>query len=95
MSIWSTLSTKVNIDEEALQIRALSCWILSELAKTDQEIAEYIQKYGVSSPDLLEQLISDKQVDAHPAWEDSIDWSNLQEYRNELLENLASIGGSR
>ena len=95
MSIWSTLSTKVNIDEEALQIRALSCWILSELAKTDQEIAEYIQKYGVSSPEMLEQLISDKRIDAHPAWEDLIDWSNLQEYRNELLENLASIGGSR
>ena len=95
MSIWSTLSTKVNIDEEALQIRALSCWILSELAKTDQEIAEYIQKYGVSSPEALEQLISDKRVEAHPTWEDLIDWSNLQEYRNELLENLASIGGSR
>jgi hypothetical protein len=57
MSIWSTLSTKVNIDEEALQIRAISCWILSELAKTDQEIAGYIQKYGVSSPEMIDQLI--------------------------------------
>ncbi len=95
MSIWSTLSTKVNIDEKALQIRALSCWILSELAKTDQEITQYIQKYGVSSPEMLEHLITDKREDAHPAWEDLIDWSNLQDYRNELLENLASIGGSR
>ncbi|MHB8127149.1 MAG: hypothetical protein ACYDEJ_16245 [Desulfitobacteriaceae bacterium] len=94
MSIWSNLSTKVNIDEKALQLRALSCWILSELAKTDQEIAEYIQKYGVSSPEMLEQMISDKRVDGHPAWEDSIDWSNLQEYRKELLDNLASTGGN-
>lgn len=94
MSIWSNLSTKVNIDENALQLRALSCWILSELAKTDQEIAEYIQKYGVSSPEMLEKRISDRSVDGHPAWEDLIDWSNLQEYRKELLDNLASAGGN-
>ena len=33
MLIWSNLSTKVNSDEKALQLQALSCWILSELAK--------------------------------------------------------------
>lgn len=93
MSIWSNLSSKVNIDEKALQLRALSCWILFELAKTDQEITGYIQKYGVSSPEMLEQMIREKRVDVHPAWEDSIDWSNLQEYRKELLDNLASTGG--
>ncbi|AFM42969.1 hypothetical protein Desaci_4106 [Desulfosporosinus acidiphilus SJ4] len=95
MSIWSNLSSKVNIDEEVLQLRALSCWILTELAKTDQEIAGYIQKYGVSSPEILEQQIKDKRVDGHPAWEDTIDWSNLQDYRKELLESLASSRGNK
>lgn len=94
MSIWSNLSSKVNIDENALQLRALSCWILFELAQTDQEIAGYIQKYGVPSPEMLEQLIKEDRVNGHPAWEDSIDWTNLQEYRNGLLENLASTGGN-
>jgi hypothetical protein len=95
MSIWSSLSSKVNIEEEKLQLRALSCWILAELAKTDQEIAVYIQKYGVSSPELIEPMIRDKRVDGHPAWEDSIDWSNLQDYRKELLDSLASTGGNQ
>jgi hypothetical protein len=79
----------VNIDEEILQHQALVCWILAELAKTDQEIVEYIQKYGVFSPEMLEQMICDKRVDGHPAWEDSIDWRNLQDYRKKLLDSLA------
>jgi len=43
---------------------------------------------------MLEQKISDKRVDGHPAWEDLIDWSNLHEYRKKLLDNLASTGGN-
>lgn len=94
-TIWSELSRLVGSDPAQLETEAAFSWVSAEMAVTDREIAAYARKYGVSSPDALEQLIREGKVAGHPAWEDAIAWSNLIDYRNKLLAAAASVGRER
>ena len=53
----------------------------------------YVRQYTVRTPDEIEEKIRVGRIEGHPAWEDSIAWSNLLTYRDRLLETLAGLSG--
>jgi len=92
-TVWETLASTAHRDREQIEEEAAYAWLERELRETDQEIMAYVRQYTARSPDDIEEMIRIGRIEGHPAWEDSISWSNLLTYRDHLLEALARIGG--
>ena len=86
---WDRLAEIVDKPVTTLQEEAALAWVLAELAAVDRGIAEYVRRYGVQSPEELENAVVSNAVQAHPAWEDLIDWHNLLAYRSKVLSAIS------
>ena len=93
LAVWETLASTVHRDREQIEEEAACAWLERELRETDREIMAYVRQYAVRTPDEIEEKIRIGRIEGHPAWEDSIAWSNLLTYRDHLLETLAGLGG--
>ncbi|MDI3299534.1 MAG: hypothetical protein QJR08_10255 [Bacillota bacterium] len=92
-TIWEELAKTTHRDRDRIEEEAASAWLLQELRETDREIAAYVRRYSVTTPDELERAIHDGREEGHPAWEDKLAWDNLIAYRDRLLTALAAVGG--
>lgn len=90
---WENLAKVVRRDRAQIEEEAASAWLLEELRETDREIAGYVRRYSVTSPDEIEQAIRTGTLDGHPAWEDKLAWDNLLVHRERLLAAMAAVGG--
>jgi len=90
-SLWADMASLLSKRPEEIEAEAASAWVFSELSAVDHAVGEYVRGYGVASPDELIDLIRDGRVKGHPAWEDSIDWSNLLGYRNKVLKGITLL----
>ena len=93
-AVWETLASTAHRDREQIEQEAARAWLEREPRETDQEIMAYIRQYTVRTPEEIEEKIRAGRIEGHPAWEDSIAWSNLLTYRDRLLETLAGLSGT-
>lgn len=94
-SVWMDLAKAVGKPSADIETQAAFNWIMSEIYESDRQIAAYIRQYGVSSPGDLESLIQSGGLDGHPAWEDTIDWFNLVDYRQRMLNACVGLNGGQ
>lgn len=76
-------------DEATILRRGLVSYLQQELLEVSARIEAMRDEYGVDDPDALAAAIEEGEVDEHPAWEEVIEWENL-ETRAATLERLSN-----
>lgn len=84
-SLFELLSQSVGKSVGQLEQDAIRAWVEKEVDLIDHAVMELAWKYGVHSPDEMEEKIRAGKIDGHPAWEDAIKWENMEEYKVTLL----------
>ncbi len=85
------IAQKLNIPLEKLLRESLLAYVTQQERLTDEGIADLRDRYRVSTPKELSMRIEKGEVYSHPAWEDLIEWENLQAYLKQLGELRASL----
>jgi len=80
------VAKRIGISVEKLEREAVREWLEKRLVIVEAEIAEILNKYGVSSVKGLEEAIEKGRVPEHPAWEDLVILERLVEYEYKLKE---------
>lgn len=77
----------LQVSPEALWRQSLDAYIQREKRLAQLDVADVQDRYAVSSPTELRQKIENGSIHSHPAWEDLIEWENLQAH----IERLDSL----
>lgn len=72
--------------EELILHKGLGSYLDRELREAGVRINELKKRYGVEDPSELEEKIEGGSVDEHPAWEELIEWENLEKRISRLKE---------
>jgi hypothetical protein len=80
-------------DEATILRRGLQSYLQQELREVSTRMKELSGKYDVDAPAELEELIREGDVDEHPAWEEVIEWENLETRATTLERLLNDIDG--
>ncbi|MBC8448997.1 MAG: hypothetical protein H8D78_14720 [Chloroflexi bacterium] len=68
-----------------LQRRSLEAFIERERRLALLDVADLRDRYGVRSAAELEAKIKQREIYSHPAWEELIEWQNLEAYLERLI----------
>lgn len=68
----------LQVSPEELWRQSQDAYIQREKRLAQLDVADVQDRYAVSSPAELRQKIENGSVYSHPAWEDLIEWENLQ-----------------
>lgn len=74
----------LRVTPEDLWRQSLDAYIQREKRLVQLDVADLQDRYGVASLAELRQKIENKIVYSHPAWEDLIEWENLQAHIQRL-----------
>jgi|GEM_PF-915203 len=88
------IADELVISAQELERRSLLAFIERERRLTQMDVADLQDRYGVHKPTALAQKIEECDVYAHPAWEELIEWEQLEAYERRLnnwQEELTSI----
>ncbi|MDY6789287.1 MAG: hypothetical protein SVV03_04980 [Candidatus Nanohaloarchaea archaeon] len=81
------VASTVGESEERVLEKSLESYIGREIREAELRIREIKRKYGVGKPSGLKEKIENEEIEGHPAWEELIEWENLEK-RVEELESL-------
>lgn len=79
------IANELRVAPAELQRRSLEAFIERERRLALLDIADLQDRYGVRSAAELAAKIERQEIPSHPAWEELIEWQNLEAY----LERLA------
>lgn len=79
------LADELTISPDELERRSLLAFVDREQRLAKMDIADFEDRYGVHTSGELVVRIEQGSLYSHPAWEDSIEWAQLEAY----LERLA------
>ncbi len=79
------ISKDLNLPEEEIIEQGVRTFLDRELKNASLEMNKFKLKYGVISPQELEQKIKLQKIAEHPGWDDLMEWENLQQ-RVELVK---------
>lgn len=85
------IAQDLNITPETLWQESLAAYVSRELRLVELNVADIQDRYGVVSPDKLENKIESGEIYSHPAWEDLIEWQSLLAHRKRLLHLQSSL----
>ena len=77
---------------EKLVRQSLLAYVTQQERLARNDIVDLADRYGVSTAEALRHEIESGAVYSHPAWEDSIEWENLEAYLARLSELRAQLG---
>ncbi len=72
------ISKDMHLSEEEVLEESISSFLDRSLCNASVEIEKLKNKYDVESSEELEEKIEKVEVEAHPAWEELIEWENLK-----------------
>ena len=78
------VAATLQVAPEDLWRQSLDAYIQREKRLAQLDVADLEDRYGVSSIAELRQKIENKIIYSHPAWEDLIEWENLQSHIQRL-----------
>lgn len=78
------ISKDLDISETRLLEESVESFLDRELRKAFSEIEKLKERYLVESPMELEERIKEGKVKEHPAWEELIEWENLEKRIKEV-----------
>lgn len=79
------IASELSVSPQELERRSLLAYIEKERRLAILDIEDLQDRYGVHSVQMLIERIEEGQIYAHPAWEDSIEWEQLEKYLNRLV----------
>lgn len=89
------MTLSVQIIAQALQLpptelvqRSLISFLEREIRAAQMDVADFQDRYGVRTVDELHVQIERGDVYSHPAWEDAIEWENLEAHLARLQSLL-------
>jgi len=90
-SVVEEIAEQLQIPRKELMESGAIAYLEKELRLAERDIADLRDRYGILSPEQLEQLITVKKIYSHPAWEDLIVWENTLHHIDKLKELLEGI----
>jgi hypothetical protein len=78
------IASALSVSPQELERRSLLAYIEKERRLAILDIEDLQDRYGVHSVQTLVKRIEQGQIYAHPAWEDSIEWEQIESYLNRL-----------
>lgn len=75
------MAAELTVSPAELQQRSLRAFADLELRLVNLDIADLQDRYGVRTAAELQMRIQQGHIYAHPAWEESIEWEQLEAYR--------------
>ena len=87
----SQISKALNVPPAVLVRNGLLSYVEREIRMTQEDIADFREKYHVTSRQSLLKKIKSKTIPSHPAWEDTIAWENLEEHLQTLEKTLKKL----
>lgn len=78
------IADELIISPEELAQKSLFAFIERERRLTQMDVADLQDRYGVQASAELARKIEQRQVYAHPAWEELIEWEQLEAYYKQL-----------
>ena len=82
------VAKELNLPPDRLMQRSLMAFLRQEVRAVQMDIADFQDRYGAISVEELRAQIQKGKVYSHPAWEDSIEWEQLEDYRRRLDQML-------
>lgn len=80
------LAQALDLPPEELHRRSLRAFLEREIRTVQLDIADLQDRYSVSTSAELVAKIEQGQIYSHPAWEESIEWENLEAYIDRLTQ---------
>jgi hypothetical protein len=81
----------LDLDPKELLAEGVLAYLHKELRLTEEDLADLRERYNVLSPHELEEQIRQGVIPPHPAWEDLIEWENLEAYKQKLQSLLTEL----
>ncbi len=85
------VSKALNIKPSDLIRNGLLSYVEREIRLTEEDIADFREKYLVSSRSALQKKIKSGATPNHPGWEDVIAWENLEDHLTKLRKTLKKL----
>lgn len=85
------VARRLNVPSDRLVRESLLAYVAQQERLTRADIADLAERYGVSTSRELRERIASHAVHSHPAWEDSIEWENLEAYLDRFAELRAQL----
>lgn len=85
------LAHDLNLSPSDLIRRSVAAFLERERRATQMDMADLQDRYSVRTPAELAAKIERGEVYSHPAWEDLIEWQNLEAYLDRLARWQASV----
>ena len=85
------IAKAIDLPPEELHRRSLRAFLEREIRTAQLDVADLQDRYGVSASAELVAKIEQGQIYSHPAWEESIEWENLEAYIDRLTQLQAQV----
>ncbi len=86
------MADELVISAQELERRSLLVFIERERRLTQMDVADLQDRYSVQQASELARKIENRQVHSHPAWEELIEWEQLEEYGSRLAHWQGKLG---
>ena len=80
----NTIAKQLRLSPEDLIERSLASYIDREKRAVQMDIADLQDRYGTHSSAELRSRIEEGKIYSHPAWEEAIEWEQLETYLQHL-----------
>lgn len=87
------IANALTISPEDLQRRSLLAFFERERRLANLDIADIQDRYSAQTPKELAAKIENKTIHAHPAWEDLIEWEQIEHYLVQLAQWELEVEG--
>ena len=85
------LAHDLNLSPSDLIRRSVAAFLERERRATQMDVADLQDRYGARTSAELAAKIERGEVYSHPAWEELIEWQNLEAYLERLARWQSSI----
>jgi hypothetical protein len=86
-----TIAQQLRLSPEDLIQRSLASFLDREKRTVQMDIADLQDRYGTRSSVDLRTRIERGEIYSHPAWEEAIEWEQLETYLDHLQTLLAAL----
>ncbi len=78
------VASELQMPVDGLMQRSVRAFLIQEMRVVQLDIADFRDRYNVSDVTELRKQIEQGEIYSHPAWEDSIEWEQLEAYQRQL-----------
>ena len=82
------VASVLHISTDGLMRRSVRAFLRQEMRAVQMDIADLQDRYGVMDTVKLQKKIEQGEIYSHPAWENSIEWEQMENHLAHLEQLL-------